>query len=565
MRQRRIIVIAGQSNAKGVEADIDSVSIVSGLRTAYPNVPLRQKLTDINSNPLVWTADETVDLAPRADDWFGIELTLGKYLDRAVTKRFSIAKFAVPSSSLGQNWRVGAAFPTVGPNLYSQFITFMQDAETSLGGRIAAIIWIQGETDAGGTTLASAYETNLTDLINGVRGYFPEVPFIFNRLHVSYIGAETATVRAAQTAVAAALPWTTMIDVDDLVLASPPHFGADSYATFGNRVGFQFLTTAGIQIPPVSSFTFVPVNRDVTFTDTSTDDDGTIASWGWTFGDGGTATSQNPTHSYAADGTYTATLVVTDNHGRTSSSSQSVTVALAAWTVDATSGKGVPVDATEWSTLIAAEGLATAVPDHLYLCQETTGDLVDAIGGVNLTATNTPLYQQAVTGWARKAVGWNDAGVARFQRTTTFTAPSAQAYFFLAYYASTGTPAAARFVVQVGTSVSAGLQALTTGKFRTNSGANVANATNNMGTVVRPLALLADSTNNVTIGADDQETMTPTHADAGTAGVYIPGTTTPGGRLVYLAIWRGTKAEAFSRANIKALQEALGFSVAWTP
>lgn len=49
-----------------------------------------------------------------------------------------------------------------------------------------------------------------------------------------------------------------------------------------------------------------------TFTDTSTPGpSGPITAWAWTFGDGGTSTSQNPTHSYAAAGIYSVRLVVT--------------------------------------------------------------------------------------------------------------------------------------------------------------------------------------------------------------------------------------------------------------
>src|SRR4029077_7887698 len=63
------------------------------------------------------------------------------------------------------------------------------------------------------------------------------------------------------------------------------------------------------------------------FTSTSSDPDGSIASYSWTFGDGGTATAQNPSHSYAAGGSYTVTLRVTDNQGATSAPvSKTVTV-----------------------------------------------------------------------------------------------------------------------------------------------------------------------------------------------------------------------------------------------
>lgn len=54
---------------------------------------------------------------------------------------------------------------------------------------------------------------------------------------------------------------------------------------------------------------------DVDFTDLSTSGDSPIASWSWDFGDGGTSTDQNPTHTYATPGTFDITLLVTDANG----------------------------------------------------------------------------------------------------------------------------------------------------------------------------------------------------------------------------------------------------------
>ena len=58
----------------------------------------------------------------------------------------------------------------------------------------------------------------------------------------------------------------------------------------------------------------------------STDQDGSIASYAWTFGDGGSASGATVSHKYAGGGTYTVTLTVTDNAGATNALARTVTV-----------------------------------------------------------------------------------------------------------------------------------------------------------------------------------------------------------------------------------------------
>jgi len=53
------------------------------------------------------------------------------------------------------------------------------------------------------------------------------------------------------------------------------------------------------------------------FTDQSTGGGGTISSWLWDFGDGQTANTQNPSHTYSAAGNYTVNLTVTNSNGCT--------------------------------------------------------------------------------------------------------------------------------------------------------------------------------------------------------------------------------------------------------
>ncbi|WP_243076173.1 PKD domain-containing protein [Microbacterium sp. SS28] len=78
---------------------------------------------------------------------------------------------------------------------------------------------------------------------------------------------------------------------------------------------------------PTAAFTATPTHLSVAFdAATSSDSDGTIAGYAWDFGDGQTATGATATHVYAAAGTYTVALSVTDDDGAVGTLSKSVTV-----------------------------------------------------------------------------------------------------------------------------------------------------------------------------------------------------------------------------------------------
>jgi gliding motility-associated-like protein len=66
----------------------------------------------------------------------------------------------------------------------------------------------------------------------------------------------------------------------------------------------------------------------VAFTDSSYVPNGSISTWFWNFGDGGSSTIQNPVHTYAQTGNYAVSLTVTSNNGcmNTSTINNAVTV-----------------------------------------------------------------------------------------------------------------------------------------------------------------------------------------------------------------------------------------------
>ncbi|WP_224363910.1 PKD domain-containing protein [Hyalangium versicolor] len=84
--------------------------------------------------------------------------------------------------------------------------------------------------------------------------------------------------------------------------------------------------------PPVANFGVTVSGLLATFSDSSTDSDGTIASRSWNFGDGSSSTATNPSHTYASAGNYNVGLTVTDNGG--ASNTKTVTVSVGAGNVN---------------------------------------------------------------------------------------------------------------------------------------------------------------------------------------------------------------------------------------
>jgi hypothetical protein len=79
--------------------------------------------------------------------------------------------------------------------------------------------------------------------------------------------------------------------------------------------------------PPVATFTARCSQLACTFENGSTDKDGSIAGYAWSFGDGGTSADTSPTHSYAAPGgEFTVTIAVTDNDGAATTYSKKLSV-----------------------------------------------------------------------------------------------------------------------------------------------------------------------------------------------------------------------------------------------
>jgi photosystem II stability/assembly factor-like uncharacterized protein len=114
----------------------------------------------------------------------------------------------------------------------------------------------------------------------------------------------------------------TDLEIDD----SPYTLVAGTYGRGAWRVDLVPVPNA----PPDAEFAESSTGLAVGFQDRSSDSDGKVVSWLWSFGDGTTSTLRNPVKSFVAPGAYSVTLTVTDDHAASSSTTTEVVVSGAA-------------------------------------------------------------------------------------------------------------------------------------------------------------------------------------------------------------------------------------------
>jgi PKD repeat protein len=118
----------------------------------------------------------------------------------------------------------------------------------------------------------------------------------------------------------------------------------------------------------------------VVFTDASTNNP---TSWSWIFGDGGTSTAQNPSHTYTAAGTYTVTLTATNAYG---SDSETKTGYITANAVSQYCDDFADANITDW---LNKTGTWTATGGYMKGNSTTTNAKTTSPFGTFSTATIT--------------------------------------------------------------------------------------------------------------------------------------------------------------------------------
>jgi PKD repeat protein len=175
--------------------------------------------------------------------------------------------------------------------------------------------------------------------------------------------------------------------------------------------------------PPVAGATATPTAGTAPLSvafdgSTSTDADGSIVSYAWTFGDGGSATGVTANHTYSTAGSDTARLTVTDNQGATGTTTIAITVNPGAIVPAAPSNLTGSVGANRLVTLNWTDNSSNE--QGFYVERAAKGRNLQfariATVGVNVTT-----YSQTETSgqWVYRVQAYNAVGASGYSNNVT--------------------------------------------------------------------------------------------------------------------------------------------------
>ncbi|MER6359758.1 collagenase [Kitasatospora sp. NPDC001527] len=158
---------------------------------------------------------------------------------------------------------------------------------------------------------------------------------------------------------------------------------------------------------------------------------GRITSWHWTFGDGTSSDERNPSHTYAAAGSYTVALTTTDDTGRSATSPATVTVTAAPATLPTCTEPRADAMGKNCSRTGRAATAGNTDYLYVYLPAGTTTLKVTASGGTG----TAHLYYNADT-WASPKAFTASSTATGTTQSITVTNPTA-GYRYLSLHAVT--------------------------------------------------------------------------------------------------------------------------------
>lgn len=212
----------------------------------------------------------------------------------------------------------------------------------------------------------------------------------------------------------------------------------------GNGINTQLTSRGFGNQKPTAAFlapTTVQPGQAVTFTNQSSDPDGTIAHSLWDFGHGIPSSAHSPSYTYTVPGTYRVTLVVWDNGGRAALRERTITVSTAPaplpapWQHQDVGTVGLVGGASHSSGVFTVKGsgadiFGTADQFH-YVYQPMSGDgqIIARVTGLQNTNSNAKagvmIRESLATGARHALVNITPGAETQFIRRTTTNGPSA--------------------------------------------------------------------------------------------------------------------------------------------
>lgn len=188
-------------------------------------------------------------------------------------------------------------------------------------------------------------------------------------------------------------------------------------ATGGGTQAVSVVSSGQSNNPPSASFNVNCTDLNCNFdAGSSTDSDGTIVSYDWTYGDSSAGSGQTSSHSFANDGTYSVSLAVTDNSGATSSTTQTITVSGGAAAPD-----GQTLFLQKCSTCHGTDALGGTLA-RISIVGKTAAEITNAIATIpNMSSLSILTIEeiQAIADYlATLATGTTDSGGSSWSKVT---------------------------------------------------------------------------------------------------------------------------------------------------
>lgn len=245
----KVFILAGQSNMSG-RASADSL-------TSHPadEEILYHYHFDPKVGPRTFVRSEVAFEKLQSHlGTFGPEMGFARTLYDAGQRNIALIKVSVGGTDLYEDWKKGNQY------LYERLIEEVRVAlrrleQANRPYQLAALCWMQGESDTQNKLAAEQYEANLISFIEHVRKdlHEPKLPIYIAKIKYSTERAHQEAVRWAQHRVGSWDPYAACFHTDDLPTQDGTHYNVRAQLTLGRRFAEAYLEQQFLAKRPIQN------------------------------------------------------------------------------------------------------------------------------------------------------------------------------------------------------------------------------------------------------------------------------------------------------------------------